>query len=289
MELSRRIEAELSAAMERVDAGSGPPRLAAAMRHSVFPGGARVRPRLCLAVALACGDPHPRVTDAMAASIELMHCASLIHDDLPCFDDAETRRGRPSVHAQFGEPLAVLAGDALIVLAMEQLVLRAASVPHLVAPLALNLTRAVGMPEGITAGQGWESEPTPPLARYHEQKTGALFVAATMGGAISAGADPEPWAAVGGRLGQAYQVADDLMDAVGNHDACGKPHAQDVAHARPNAVGYLGVRGAVARLRGLVSEAVEAIPDCAGAGMLRELVKAQAMRLVPGPLATAAA
>ena len=94
---------------------------AAAMRHAVFPRGARIRPRLCLAVAAACGEDAPGVTDAAAAAIELLHCASLVHDDLPCFDDADTRRGRPRVHRAFGEPLAVLAGDALIVLAFQTL------------------------------------------------------------------------------------------------------------------------------------------------------------------------
>lgn len=289
MELSRRIEDELAAAMERVDAGSGPPALAAAMRHALFPGGARVRPRLCLAVALACGDRNPAAATAMAAAIEMMHCASLVHDDLPCFDDADIRRGRPSVHAAYGEPLAVLAGDGLIVLAVEQLALRTAATPALVAPLITTLTRGVGMPEGIVAGQGWESEPDPPLARYHEQKTGALFIAATAGGALAAGGDPEAWVAVGARLGLAYQVADDLLDAVSSDGSAGKPCAQDGAHHRPNAVGRLGVSGAVARLRGLVGEAVAAIPDCPGAGMLRELVKAQAVRLVPAALADAAA
>ena len=98
-----------------------PPRLADALRYAVFPGGARIRPRLCLAVAPACGDDDPAASDAAAAAIELLHCASLVHDDLPCFDDADLRRGRPSVHRAFGEPLAVLAGDALIVLAFETL------------------------------------------------------------------------------------------------------------------------------------------------------------------------
>ena len=91
-----------------------------------FPGGARIRPRLCLAVAQACGEDQPAVTDAAAAAIELLHCASLVHDDLPCFDDAPIRRGKPSVHRAFGEQLAVLAGDALIVLAFETLALAAA-------------------------------------------------------------------------------------------------------------------------------------------------------------------
>src|SRR5271166_5032627 len=119
MDAIARIERALGAALAGTGAAGGPPLLAAAMHHAVFPRGARLRARLCLAVAAACGEDDPASSDAAAASIELLHCASLVHDDLPCFDDAATRRGRPSVHAAFGEPLAVLAGDALIVLAFQ--------------------------------------------------------------------------------------------------------------------------------------------------------------------------
>ena len=110
MSSSGRIERTLGVAVDRSSEGA-PPRLASALRHAVFPGGARIRPRLCLAVAAACGDPAPPLSDAAAAAIELLHCASLVHDDLPCFDNASTRRGHPTVHRAFGEPLAVLAGD----------------------------------------------------------------------------------------------------------------------------------------------------------------------------------
>jgi hypothetical protein len=94
-----------------------PRTLAAALTHAVFPGGARVRPKLCLAVALANDCDAPALAAAAAASVELLHCASLVHDDLPCFDNAAERRGVPSVHALFGEPIACSTGDALIVAA----------------------------------------------------------------------------------------------------------------------------------------------------------------------------
>ena len=113
--LANAIEHSLSAALNTVIGPDCPPKLADAMRYSVFPGGARIRPRLALAVACACGQDDPAVANAAAAAIELLHCASLVHDDLPCFDDASTRRGKASVHRAFGERLAVLAGDALIV------------------------------------------------------------------------------------------------------------------------------------------------------------------------------
>ena len=108
MDILNRIEQSLSAIINQHDVPGAPPRLAAAVRHAVFPGGARIRPQLCLAVAMACGDDDPALADATASALELLHCASLVHDDLPCFDDAAVRRGRPSVQAAFGEPLAVL-------------------------------------------------------------------------------------------------------------------------------------------------------------------------------------
>ena len=172
MDATSRIERTLHAAIERADARNCPPLLAAAMRHAVFPRGARIRPRLCLAVASACGDDQPRVSQAAAASIELLHCASLVHDDLPCFDDAATRRGRASVHAAFGEPLAVLAGDALIVLAFQTLAAGAAIRPTRLATLLPIVAGAVGVPSGIVAGQAWECEASADLSQYQRGKDG---------------------------------------------------------------------------------------------------------------------
>jgi len=119
MSMQTRIEAALELHFSHIQALSAPPRLMSAMRHAVFPGGARIRPQLCLAVARACGDDAPALSDAAAVAIELMHCASLVHDDMPCFDDADTRRGQVTVHKQYGEPLALLTGDGLIVMAYQ--------------------------------------------------------------------------------------------------------------------------------------------------------------------------
>jgi geranylgeranyl diphosphate synthase type II len=285
-----RIETTLEAALDRGEGGGAPPKLASALRHAVFPGGARVRPQLTLAVAQACGDDAPDLADAAAVAVEMLHCASLVHDDLPCFDDAATRRGRPSVHAAFGQPLAVLAGDALIVMAFDGLARTGALWPTRIAPLTLAITRGVGMPCGIIAGQAFESEPDPDVEAYHRAKTGALFVAAVTCGAIAAGADPRPWRALGDHLGAAYQVADDLLDAVMAGAAGGdKPTGQDCALGRPSLVASLGIPGAYARLQSLVAEAVAAVPDCDGADSLRGLVRAQAMRLAPRQLSRSAA
>jgi len=286
---ANRIEAVLDAALNRASTADAPPLLVNALRYAVFPGGARVRPKLCLAVAQACGDDHPAISEAAAAAIEFLHCASLVHDDLPCFDAAATRRGKPSLHVTFGEPLAVLAGDALIVMAFDGLARAGARAPRRLSGLLSAIVRGVGLPSGIVAGQAWESEPFTPVEPYHRAKTGALFVAATTAGALAAGADPSPWRHVGEHLGGAYQIADDLLDALSAPDDCGKPTGRDVALQRPSLVRDLGVRGAYEQLKARVAAAVAAIPDCDGAKGLADLVRAQALRLTPQELARSAA
>jgi geranylgeranyl diphosphate synthase type II len=258
------------------------------MRHSVFPRGARVRPRLCLAVAAACGEDNPLIAETAAASIELLHCASLVHDDLPCFDDADTRRGITTVHRAFGEPLAVLAGDGLIVLSFENLG-RLAFVPQRMSMLLGIVARSVGAPFGIVAGQAWECETQVDLAHYHRAKTGALFAASTCAGAAAAGADPTEWRELGETLGEAYQVADDLRDAVAEPEEIGKPTGRDLALGRPNAIRELGVQGTMARLEALVARSIASIPECRGAADLRSLIMLEAKRLVPKSLAQHAA
>ena len=289
LDTSARIENALEAAVGRADTDHSPPRLAAAIHHGVFPGGARVRPRLTLAVAAACGGDDPVLADATAAAIELLHCASLVHDDMPCFDNADTRRGLPSVHAMFGQPLALLAGDALIVMAFDSLARCKASSPDRIVRLLSVITKGVGAPSGIVAGQAWECEPNAPPQQYRCAKTGALFVAATMSGALASGGDPLPWRLLGQRLGEAYQVADDLLDAVASPGECDKPVRQDAGLGNLNAVAELGLAGAVARLEQLVAEAMASIPACPGETELRELVRLQALRLAPKQLVRSAA
>ena len=235
MDAGQRIERTLDNAVAYAEAPGAPPRLAEAIRYAVFPGGHRIRPRLCLAVSAACGDDDPAAAEAAAAAIELLHCASLVHDDLPCFDDAETRRQKPTVHVAFGEPLAVLTGDALIVLAFETLARGAARNPQRLAALVGLVARAVGSPAGIVAGQAWESEEQVALSNYQQAKTGALFAAATVAGAAAAGATPLPWRLLGECLGEAYQVADDLRDVACRQEEIGKPAGRDATLGRPNA------------------------------------------------------
>ena len=281
MSSPERIERTLAAAVASVDAAGGPPKLAAAIRHAVFPRGSRIRPQLTLAVARACGDDDPRLSDGVAAAVELLHCASLVHDDLPGFDDALTRRGRPSVHCAYGERLAVLAGDALIVLAFRQLAHAGAASPQRLVRVFDTIGAGVGMPFGIVAGQAWECEPRPVLRDYQRAKTGALFAAATAAGAEAAGADAAGWHALGAWLGEAYQVADDIRDVIADPILLGKPVGRDAALGRPSAAAEQGLGGALEHFEALVRRAIDAVPACGGAASLRTLVLAEAHRLVP--------
>jgi geranylgeranyl diphosphate synthase, type II len=285
MQLARtRIEQTLLAALKRAERPGTAPGLVGAVRHALLPGGAWIRPQLCLAVAMACGDDSPALADAAATAIEMLHCASLVHDDLPCFDDASLRRGKASVHVAFGQPLAVLAGDALIVMAFETLGLAAQSdgrLAHRLPALLGVVARSVGMPHGIVAGQAWECEDWVALPDYHRAKTGSLFAAATQAGALAAGAEPRAWQELGECLGEAYQVADDIRDAACDAQTLGKPAGRDRSLGRPSAVAQWGMSGALAHFEGLLSRAAEAVPAGPGAKPLRALLHSEAERLLP--------
>ncbi len=279
--MSDRINQGLEKAITYATANGCPPKIAEAIRYAIFPGGARIRPRLCLAIAGACGDANPHATNAAATAIELLHCASLIHDDMPCFDNAEIRRGKPTVHMAFSEPLALLTGDGLIVLAFETIARECVSSPHLIAPLITTISKAVGMPYGLVAGQAWESEPKIDLDQYHRAKTASLFTGAVSAGAISGGGDPLQWQGLGNALGAAYQIADDLYDYAGSSEKMGKPCGQDGTNNRPNSVEVYGIEGSLEQLAVKVDEAARCIPDCQGGDALRKLIRNEANRLVP--------
>lgn len=281
MGFSDRIETAVSEAIALSQAGSTPSKLKLAIHYAVSPGGARIRPTILLGVAAACGEDKPGISNAAACALELIHCASLVHDDLPCFDDADTRRGKPSLHRAFSEPLAVLAGDSLIVMGFEVLARIAPLDSMRSAQLMLTLAQKTGMPGGICAGQGWESEDEVDLRAYHSAKTAALFVAATQMGAIAGGQEPEAWEELGQRIGAAFQIADDLRDALSDADTLGKPVGQDALHARPNAVAKFGIKGAVEQLQDSLSGAIASIPSCPGEAQLAQMVQSYAKRLTP--------
>ncbi len=275
MDVMSRIERALTTALARGDHPGCPPKLVAAMRHAVFPRGARIRPRLCLAVAAACGEDAPGVSDAAGAAIELLHCASLVHDDLPCFDDADTRRGQPSVHRAFGEPLAVLAGDALIVLAFQTLATGAAGRPLRLGPLLGTVGASVGVPCGIVAGQAWECEDAADLAQYQREKTGALFAAATVAGAAAAGAECEPWRAHGHAAGRGVPGR---RRYPGRHRHAARRWASRSGRtaptpARARCAARPGRRDRPART--LAEAAVEAVPPCLGRSALRSHIRSE--------------
>lgn len=285
MDIGLRLEQELEQAVAHAADGDCPPLLSQALRHAVFPGGARIRPRLVLAVSNACATgsatkSQQNATSAItfASAVEILHCASLVHDDLPCFDNSALRRGKPSVHAAFGERLAVLAGDALIVLGFEWLALRT----ERVAQLSGILARCVGGPSGICAGQAWECEPSVDIVRYQRAKTGALFAACTMGGAASQGYEPFGWQKLGFAIGEAFQVADDLRDVAGSAEDLGKPVHQDAANHAPNFVAELGFDGAMAHFEELLAAARNAIPDCPGREALARQIEGVSRSLVTG-------
>ncbi|MDB4110939.1 polyprenyl synthetase family protein [Yoonia sp.] len=281
MRISERIDATMARAIAHGQGGVAPAKLASALEYAVTPGGARIRPTILTSVAMACGDDRPQLTDAAAVALELIHSASLVHDDLPCFDNADVRRGKPSLHKAYSQPLAVLTGDSLIVMGFQVLARAAGDTPARALELIDILGTRTGMPFGICAGQGWESEAAIDLSAYHQAKTGALFIAATQMGAVAAGQDAAPWEELGARIGEAFQVADDLRDALCDAATLGKPTGQDDLHGRPNAVAVYGVQGAITRFDDILGGAISSIPACPGEAALAQMVRAYADKLVP--------
>ena len=197
-----------------------------AMRYSLFAGGKRIRPILCLEAARAVAEDAPGVEQA-ACSLELVHTYSLIHDDLPALDNDDFRRGRPTCHKEFGEAMAILAGDALLTLAFQVL-----GDIRLVGELAA----AAGTDGGMIGGQvadleGERQIPTAELLEsIHRAKTGALLRASVRMGAICAGADRAQLAALtcyGVHMGLAFQIVDDLLDVEQSSEALGKTAGKD--------------------------------------------------------------
>ena len=217
LDASSLVDAGLDAALPV--ASEPPERLHAAMRHLVFPGGKRLRPGLACAAAEAVGAT-PEAALPMGVSVELVHTWSLVHDDLPCMDDDDERRGRPTVHVAFDEATAVLAGDALLALAFEAL-LAPGNDLALRADAARELARAAGA-GALVGGQVSDLAFDLSVANVaqvesiHARKTAALITAAIVGGAILGGATPEETKglrAFGRGIGIAFQIADDLIDS----------------------------------------------------------------------------
>lgn len=265
---------------------NAPEELKEAIFHAVFPGGGRVRPSLSLEVVRTHGVAVGNAALAAAAAVELIHCASLVHDDMPCFDNADMRRGIPSVHKKYGERIALLTGDGLIAAAFEVLARHAAAHPRF-GEMVRVLANATGASDGLVSGQAWEDQENTAVETVHDRKTGALFEAATVLGALIVFTDPKPWRALGKALGSAYQAADDILDAAGRSDLAGKPVLQDQGRDVTSLVTSVGLRPAVNRFHALAEDAAAAVPSCPGREGLVHMVREIAARLCPPSLTAA--
>lgn len=239
-----------------------PQMLHKAMRYSVLAGGKRLRPILCLAAAEAVGG---KEKDALlpALAVEILHTYTMIHDDLPCMDDDDLRRGKPTAHVAFGEAYAVLAGDALLTLAFEWIAAAAPPPPYAPRRLILELARAAGN-RGVIAGQVEDlaCEGKKPSAakvfRIHFHKTAALIRAAARIGAICGGADKTELAAIsryGEKGGLAFQIADDILNETSSPESIGKAAGSDRARGKMTYVAVYGLSGAKQTARQLAAEA----------------------------------
>lgn len=258
------IERALEAALP--EARLDPRRLHRALRYMIFPGGKRIRPALALLGHETAGG-RPAEALQLAAALELIHTFSLIHDDLPCMDDDDFRRGRLSCHRKFGEAIAVLAGDAMQVLAFEILARLPASPGRRLRVLE-EITRAVGT-RGVIGGQVVDIESEgrriseARLRDMHERKTAALLRAALVSGAILAGAKPrllEALTRFGDRFGLLFQVVDDVLNEVGSYEALGRRRGGDRQHGKATYPAILGETRTRTRLRELLLAAASEVP-----------------------------
>jgi len=207
------------------------------MRYSLFAGGKRLRPILCMEAARVVSD-RARGVERAACALEMVHTYSLIHDDLPALDNDDLRRGRPTCHKVFGEAMAILAGDALLTLAFQVLGSLEDVSEALRSRMMFELADAAGTPRGMVAGQVLDLEgegkvPDPALLEsIHRAKTGALIRASVRIGAICAGAagsELDPFSSFGEHIGLAFQIVDDLLDVEESSEALGKTAGKDAA------------------------------------------------------------
>ena len=283
--LSRR-RSEVDAALDLLIPGPDvwPEHLHRAIRHSVFAGGKRLRPTLCIAAAEVLGAPASLVLEP-ACGLEMIHTYSLIHDDLPALDNDDLRRGVPTCHVVFGEATAILAGDALLthglgVFASHPRGERYAAAKVRVLETVVDAIGTRGMIGGQAADLEAEEEKNPTaelLTRIHENKTGRLIRASLLAGAILAGGDDATLARVdlyGRRIGLAFQIKDDLLDVEADAATLGKAAHKDEAAGKATFPVVWGVEKSRALLAENVDEAVaaaSALPG--GGGVLPELAR----------------
>ncbi len=250
-----------------------------AMRYSLLGGGKRLRPILCLAAAEACGGKAEAALP-LACAVECIHTYSLIHDDLPCMDNDDFRRGRPTNHKVFGEGVAVLAGDALLTIAFEIAATAPGTRRYPVAALIAELAQASGS-RWLIGGQVADLEGEGKAATLrelrfiHEAKTAALLTSAIRLGAMSANATParlEALSAFGKNLGLAFQVIDDILDVTQSSEKLGKSAGKDVAAQKTTYPALLGLEKSRREAQRLTTAALDALePFGAKAETLRAL------------------
>ena len=256
---------QIGACLDQVFVPFGDLPVAAAMRYATS-GGKRLRGFLVVESARIHGvDPARAVYGA--AAVEVLHAYSLVHDDLPCMDDDDIRRGQPTVHIKWDEATAVLAGDALQALAFELLSRPEISDdPAVQLSLITSMAQAVGG-QGMVLGQALdiaaETANSPlsldEITRLQDGKTGALICWSAMAGAVMAKADTEPMRHYAGALGLAFQIADDILDVEGDARVAGKRLGKDAAAGKATFVSLLGMDGAKVRANELVEEAIAAL------------------------------
>jgi geranylgeranyl diphosphate synthase, type II len=276
-------------ALERLLPGAdqAPVSIHRAMRHSVFAGGKRLRPVLCMEAArmIANDGRLPKGVEELGAAIEMLHTYSLIHDDLPALDNDDLRRGKPTCHVVFGEAMAILAGDALQTQAYEVLAGMRCPAPQTV-EIVRAIAQATGTVEGMIGGQvmdleAEEHKPTAELVEaIHRAKTGALIRVSLVGGGIYAGGtadDVERLQAFGRKAGLAFQIMDDVLDVTQESSQLGKTAGKDVASEKATWPAVYGVEQSVQDAERLISEAFEQL---SGYGEKAERLKAVAQYLV---------
>jgi len=278
-DVARRVEAELRRSVE-AGARAGPVRLWEAIGYALMGGGKRLRPALACATAEAFGAATGEGTLPLrfAASLEMVHTYSLVHDDLPSMDDDDLRRGRPTVHRAFDEATAVLAGDALQSLAFEHLLAGPDGDPRPARLAALLASGATRMVEGQSLDLEAETAARPlgesAVLVLQRRKTGALLAASVVGGAIAATGSAQGLADAGLRLGLAFQIADDLLDLTATTADLGKRAGKDAAAGKATLPGILGLEEARRRANRYCEDALLAFePLGASAEALRALAR----------------
>jgi geranylgeranyl diphosphate synthase, type II len=235
-----------------------------AMRHSVFAGGKRLRPVLCLEAARIIAGSLPAKIEELGAALEMLHTYSLIHDDLPALDNDDLRRGRPTCHKVFGEALAILAGDALQTQAYEVLA-RLECPAEARVRIIEEIARGTGTLNGMIGGQvvdleAERTQPTPEMLEYiHRAKTAALITASVVSGGIYAGAkhsDVGKLRAFGQSIGLAFQIVDDVLDVTQTSEQLGKTAGKDTASQKATYPALFGVGESLRKADALVSAAL---------------------------------